>query len=169
MLYLTNASDIEHRAEILGNYRGVLTMTRLLAPCICIIFLAAPSPQSDSPLWIKLFNFYTLPGWGAVVLSSVALVMVLVYFENRVTRPEKDERRQIFEYMLYLPYMALQFFVAIFSWMVLSNLFIIAIGKFKVVRFQYELFLPYLGVGFGSFIGYPAWRFLSINRKIRDW
>uniref|UniRef100_A0A1D2A9D2 Major facilitator superfamily (MFS) profile domain-containing protein n=1 Tax=Auxenochlorella protothecoides TaxID=3075 RepID=A0A1D2A9D2_AUXPR len=63
--YITRTSTLRKRQAKLGRYRITQNVARSVGPLIGFMFLGLPSPTFSSSDAIKVFNWYTIPGWLA--------------------------------------------------------------------------------------------------------
>eukprot|EP00887_Chlorella_sp_A99_P004878 scaffold4.g4878.t1 len=89
--YIAQTSSLEQRQVKLGNYRIVQNIARTVGPFVGYLFLGLPQVNEASSTGLKIFNWYTVPGW---VAGCVVLLLLVPFFHFCFVDPtEENEHR----------------------------------------------------------------------------
>jgi len=174
--YITKHTTFKSRNGVLGTYQQFQTLGRMVGPMIGFLFLWLPFPTPTSGTATLLFNFYTMNGWLMTFLSVLGLVIVLVMFRNDNVPTVKDDRPPFdFKHCAKGPgslfykvciNVVVIFFVGYVAYGIVSQLFGFAAAQFKVIHDQYDLWIPFTGLGAGAMSGAIIWR--RIAKALRE-
>lgn len=178
--YVTQTTTSARRQIVLGWYRISQNVARMVGPFVGYLFLGLPNVNHGSSTGLKLFNWYTIPGWAAFALVSVVLGLFVWWFrdptdenEHRVhpddpmtqgpPSPERIARFRAFT----LGWLLLSF-LTIFSFSgFTANLFALFAGQYHQVTNQGENWRTYIGIGAGA--ATSAWTFRVMIKWIPHW
>eukprot|EP01135_Chromosphaera_perkinsii_P001839 Nk52_evm18s211 gene=Nk52_evmTU18s211 len=177
VIYLAKVTTYHNRAGVIGVYRSTQVMARTMGPLLML-----PTVKMDLTINTteeKLLNFYTLPGWTAVIFATVTLVLILMMKEPRevdaATGNEMTESQvhQPFRYSkarglvkdtVYLS--TLHFIISSATFAVFSQMFDFAVAQFHMIDNASELWKIYLSFGLGI-IPAASCLVLTKNRQYR--
>lgn len=177
--YIAQTSSLEQRQVKLGNYRIVQNIARTVGPFVGYLFLGLPQVNEASSTGLKIFNWYTVPGW---VAGCVVLLLLVPFFhfcfvdpteenEHRLKHEAEEqaeaagagdtapspERRTKFNSFAY-SYMALAFLFTFSLMSAYSNLFALFAGQYHQVTDQYQQWKTFVAVGAGAVAGGLTYR-----------
>lgn len=90
MHYVTQSTSLEERSAAIGVLRMAQTAARFIGPNIGFAFLDLEEPNFDGSTIVRLFNFYSVPGWIAATVSLFAAIAVAVGLDSSTTLGLKD-------------------------------------------------------------------------------
>ena len=174
--FFTVTTSIRDRDEAITTYRIAQTIARSIATQAPMALTAFPTTIS-TPV-DRVFNFYTIPGWITTVLSSVALVLVLVFFKT----PEgeamyhgafsEDFRGSFFGTKSDMG--ALWYHVVMFSvsglittfavYAIYSQLFALAFAKYQLIDNMQDMYIVFIGLAVGATVGIVLFKMLHSAR-----
>ena len=159
--YCSQTTTVDQRQRRLVTYRTSQSVARMVGPFIGYIFLGLPQVNSSSSTALKVFNWYTIPGWVAfVVVAALSglfwwmFVDPTVENEHVVRRVEQageatPERRREF-YSFCGIWMGLVFFATMLQFGYYSNLFAVFAGQYHAINDQYDQWKVFLGIAGGA-------------------
>ncbi|KAI7837448.1 hypothetical protein COHA_008706 [Chlorella ohadii] len=162
--YITQTTTSAQRQVKLGRYRITQNVARMVGPFIGYLFLGLPNVSSSSSTGLKLFNWYSVPGWCAFALVVlVAIFFAWAYVEpteenEHLVKPEaRDDSRgppspeRVREFWVFaVSWLFLTFLIVMSATGFTSNLFGLAAGQYHLVTTQGENWRTYVGVGAGA-------------------
>eukprot|EP00889_Picochlorum_renovo_P004695 jgi/Picre1/31725/NNA_007076.t1 len=174
--YIASTTTMEQRQTRLVSYRVSQTLARMFGPWIGYFFLGLPSVNSSSSTTLKVFNWYTIPGWVAVfiivlVIGIVAFLFVDPSNENehyvRENLAKKDgsmeekkgesERRRTFQYLVAI-WLFIAFASVFLQFGYYSNLFALFAGQYHDITDQVGQWKVFIGIGAGAVFGSVLYR-----------
>lgn len=175
--YIASTTTMEQRQMRLVSYRVSQTLARMFGPWIGYLFLGLPSVNSSSSTTLKVFNWYTIPGWVAVfiivlVIGIVAFLFVDPSNENehyvRENLAKKDEamekekkgesdRRRTFQYLVAI-WLFIAFASVFLQFGYYSNLFALFAGQYHDITDQVGQWKVFIGIGAGAVFGSVLYR-----------
>ena len=159
--YVTKTTTLDQRQKRMVSYRVSQSVARMVGPFVGYIFLGLPLVSSNSSTALKIFNWYTIPGWVAffsvLILSGLFMYMFVDPTEENehiVKNIEKDggatpERRREFIRFTVI-WMILVFIATFLQFGYYSNLFAVFAGQYHAIQDQYDQWKVFLGVGAGA-------------------
>ncbi|PSC76881.1 major facilitator superfamily domain-containing 8-like [Micractinium conductrix] len=164
--YITRTTTHARRQVVLGRYRITQTVARMAGPMLGFLFLGLPEVHAGSSTALKIFNWYTIPGWAAFLVVMLLMTFFAWAFEDpteenehlvkadaevAASGPPSPQRVRRFRSFA-LPWIALSFF-AIFAFNgFTANLFALFAGQYHEVTSQMDNWKTYVGMGAGSFV-----------------
>lgn len=159
--YVTKTTTLEERQQKMVSYRISQAVARMIGPFVGYIFLGLPTVNSNSSTALKIFNWYTIPGWVAFV-SVLVLSLAFMYMfvdpteenEHIVRRLEKDtdstpERKK--EFLVFcVVWMTLVFVATFLQFGYYANLFAVFAGQYHAIQSQSDQWKVFVGVGAGA-------------------
>jgi len=172
--YISRTTKLEERQDKLGAYRIYQNIARVIGPFVGYFFLGLPEVDSTSSTALKLFNWYTMPGWLAFVVVLFMTAIFLWFFveptkENKhlleeqlvpqedAMTEEQIRRLSNFQKLRYW-WLPLSFSSLFSSTAQMSNLFALFAATFKGVANQQDNWKTYIGVGVGAIVGGMSFR-----------
>ena len=162
--YITKTTTIEERQTRMVSYRISQAFARMVGPFVGYIFLGLPAVNSSSSTALKVFNWYTIPGWVAF-FSVLALSVMFMYMfvdpteenEHIVKRVDKDsdstpERKKEFVVFCVI-WMSLVFVATLLQFGYYANLFAVFAGQYHAIQDQFDQWKVFVGVGAGAAFG----------------
>lgn len=159
--YVTKTTTIDERQNNMVSYRVSQAVARMVGPFVGYIFLGLPAVNQNSSTALKIFNWYTIPGWVAffsVLLLSIAFMYMFVdpseENEHIVKRIEKEgettqQRRKEFTKFATI-WMSLVLLATFLQFGYYSNLFAVFAGQYHAIEDQYDQWKVFIGVGAGA-------------------
>jgi hypothetical protein len=152
----------------------VQVMARMLAPFVAFFMLYLT--DLGTPLQ-RLFNFYTIPMWLAVLLGVGVLVFLAVAFEEpprRVARGgqsiwtfDRHKAPHLVRHMVITT--GAQFVTTIGLFCIYSQLFGFAAGQYHIGSETLDLYLIYMGLGPGFLIAMIIWSNMKKSSRFQDY
>ena len=167
--YCSATTTVDQRQKRLVTYRTSQSVARMVGPFIGYIFLGLPQVNSSSSTALKLFNWYTIPGWVAFVVVAALTCLFWWMFvdpsvenEHLVRRVEEEgeatpERRREFFTFCGI-WMALIFFSTLLQFGYYANLFAVFAGQYHSINDQYDQWKVFLGIAGGAVSGSIIYR-----------
>ncbi len=165
--YIARTTTITARQSALITYRVSQTLARMLGPFVGYFFLGLPEVTQSSSTILKVFNFYSCPGWvAAAVVFIVAIVFYFMFTdptpenEHLIHQEEEDpnapppstERVSKFNTFLY-SWLGLTFVFYFVQFAFYSNVFGIFAGQYHAIADQSDQWKTFIGVGIGAGAG----------------
>jgi hypothetical protein len=136
----------------------------MVGPFVGYLFLGLPNVTNSSSTALKLFNWYSVPGWCAFALVLLVAVFFAWAFQEpseeneHLVKPEaRDEsrgppsRERIREFWVFaVSWLFITFLIVFSATGFTSNLFGLAAGQYHLVESQGENWRTYVGVGAGA-------------------
>ncbi|KAL4448828.1 hypothetical protein ABPG77_007545 [Micractinium sp. CCAP 211/92] len=167
--YITQTTTHERRQArlhiVLGRYRISQNIARMVGPFVGYLFLGLPDVHNGSSTALKMFNWYTLPGWFAFFM----VLALMAFFAWGFTDPTEENEHLVKPesrgegYGPPSPERIRRFRTFAASWLLLSFLSIFAVGAFTANLFalfagqyhqitsQTDNWKTYIGVAGGAF------------------
>jgi MFS family permease len=161
--YLAKTTTLDQRQTRLVSYRVTQSVARMMGPFVGYIFLELPAVSDASSTALKVFNWYTIPGWAAFFV--VIIVTVFFYFmfidpteenehyvhcevhnEENLNSPTRAKEFRTFA----LIWLCMQFVTTFLQFGFYSNLFALFAGQYHEIRDQYDQWKVFIGVGSGA-------------------
>ena len=167
--YVTKTTTIDQRQKRMVSYRVSQAVARMIGPFVGYIFLGLPLVSSNSSTALKVFNWYTIPGWVAffsVLVLSVAFMFMFVdpteENEHIVKRVEKEgeatpERKKEFLRFAII-WMTLVLIATFLQFGYYANLFALFAGQYHAIQDQYDQWKVFIGVGAGALFSSVLYR-----------
>lgn len=143
------------------SYRISQAVARMIGPFVGYSFLWLPTVNSNSSTALKIFNWYTIPGW-VPFFSVLALSLAFMYMlvdpteenEHIVRRLEKDNdstpgRKK--EFLVFcIVWMSLVFVATFLQFGYYAKLFAVFAGQYHAIQGQSDQWKVFVGVGAGA-------------------
>lgn len=174
--YIAQTTTMEQRQTRLVSYRVSQTLARMFGPWIGYFFLGLPSVNSSSSTALKVFNWYTIPGWVAVCIIVLVIGIVAFLFvdpsnenehyvrENHSTKDEsveekksEAERKKTFQYFVGM-WLFIAFASVFLQFGYYSNLFALFAGQYHDITDQVGQWKVFIGIGAGAVFGSVLYR-----------
>lgn len=78
--YIAATTTFERRQVALVRYRVSQSIARILGPFFGYFFLGLPEVNQNSSVALRVFNWYTSPGWIAALLAVLVLLVFWILF-----------------------------------------------------------------------------------------
>ena len=159
--YITSTTTMEQRQKQLVSYRVIQSLARFLGPFVGYIFLGLPTVSSSSSTALKVFNWYTIPGWVAFFVVACIFLVFLWKFHDPTEENEHivrsqakiaenlDERAKEFRTFIII-WLSMVFVSTFLQFGYYANLFGLFAGQFHGVSDQYEQWKVFVAVGAGA-------------------
>lgn len=167
--YITHTSSMQTRQAKMGRFRITQNIGRSVGPLVGFLFLGLPSPKYGSSDAIKVFNWYTIPGW----LAGVVLTLLCLYFAWAFVDPTEENehvvepgnvpvttsnaRRRQF-HVFFFSWTALAGLMAMLVMAQFSNFFALMAGQYHQIWEQSDTWRAFVGAGAGSIGGAMVYR-----------
>ncbi len=159
--YITKTTTLDQRQKKMVTYRVSQSVARMVGPFVGYIFLGLPLVSSNSSTALKIFNWYTIPGWVAF-LSVILLSFGFMYMfvdpseenEHIVKSIEKEDgatperKREFITFSII--WMTLVLVATFLQFGYYSNLFALFAGQYHAIGDQYDQWKVFIGVGAGA-------------------
>lgn len=171
--FFTITTSISDRDEAITTYRIWQTIARAIATQAPMALTALPNAINSD--FDRVFNFYTCPGWITTALSSIALLLVLIFFRTPDSDQavfknlETDDFRSSFfgqkSDMSALWYHVIMFSVSGFCttfvvFSIYSQLFAFAFAKYKMIDNMQDMYIVFVGMAIGASVGIILFKIL---------
>jgi len=160
--YIAQTTTLEARQVKLMQYRVSQSMARMLGPFVGYIFLGLPFVNSNSSTALKVFNWYTMPGWfAAFVVGCITVIFYFVFTDPSkqnehlvehppVNKADIDPRRLTkFRTVIGL-WLTLIVFASFIQFAYYSNLFALFAGQYHAISTQTDQWKVFVAVGVGA-------------------
>ncbi|KFM25049.1 Major facilitator superfamily domain-containing protein 8 [Auxenochlorella protothecoides] len=159
--YITRTSTLRKRQAKLGRYRITQNVARSVGPLIGFMFLGLPSPTFSSSDAIKVFNWYTIPGWLAGFIVTALCFFYIWGFTDPTAENEhfvQEEgvpfmtdaaRRRNFQ-VFFGVWITLCGLVSMLTMAQYSNLFGLFAGQYRQIFQQSDVWRAFIAAGGGS-------------------
>lgn len=168
--YITSTTTMEQRQKQLVTYRVSQSLARFLGPFVGYIFLGLPTVSSSSSTALKVFNWYTIPGWVAFFVVAFIFVFFLWKFHDpteeneHIVRPQtkvtdNSYSSRVKEFRTFMIIWLCMVFTSTFlQFGYYANLFGLFAGQFHGVTDQYEQWKVFVAVGVGAVMASTTYR-----------
>jgi MFS family permease len=168
--YITSTTTMEQRQKQLVTYRVSQSLARFLGPFVGYIFLGLPTVSSSSSTALKVFNWYTIPGWVAFFVVAFIFVFFLWKFHDpteeneHIVRPQtkvtdNSNSSRVKEFRTFMIIWLCMVFTSTFlQFGYYANLFGLFAGQFHGVTDQYEQWKVFVAVGVGAVMASTTYR-----------
>lgn len=180
--FFTVTTTIADRDEAITNYRISQTIARAIATQVPMALTGFPTTIDSTAL--KIFNFYTMPGWLTAFMSLICLVLVLVFFktpdggDNPMFRATKDVSFRGSFVDIKTDKGALWYHVVIFGasgfmttfavFAIYSQLFAFGFAKYHLMDNMQDMWLTFIGISVGAVSGIVSFK-IGKAKDIRDY
>jgi len=161
--YVATTTTLEQRQTRLVSYRVTQSVARMVGPFVGYIFLGLPTVSNASSTALKVFNWYTIPGWVAFFVVIIVTVMFYFMFIDPTEDNEHYVRREVHEDELKssaarlrefkvfaIIWLSMLFATTFLQFGFYSNLFALFAGQYHQVQDQYDQWKVFIGVGCGA-------------------
>ena len=159
--YITITTTMADRQKQLVTYRVSQSLARMFGPFVGYFFLGLPSVSSGSSTALKVFNWYTIPGWVAFAIIALLSVMFLYIFQDpteenecivkRVDDGAKPSKERLKEFWMFSgTLLGVAFLSTFLQFAYYSNMFAIFAGQYHAVTNQVDQWKVFVGVGAGA-------------------
>lgn len=169
--YIAKTTSLENRQMALMYYRVSQSIARMVGPFVGYIFLGLPSVSRSSSTALKVFNWYSIPGWlAAVVVALIGVLFWVLFTEPTIENehivalpqdpnaaPPTDARKARFKSFV-IGWLTLTTVTFLIQFAVYSNLFALFAGQFHAVNNQTDQWKVFIGVAIGAAAGALVYR-----------
>lgn len=165
--YIAVTSTLQGRQATLATYRISQNIARVIGPFVGYLFLGFPNVDASSSTALKIFNWYSIPGWFAFGIVAILTVLFMVVFVNPTEenqhlvkqespqsahKTSSEDRLETFKkfqiWWLLLTFSSMFCITAQFS-----NVFGVFAGQYHGVQTQEDQWKTFIGTGIGAITG----------------
>lgn len=169
--YIAKTTTLERRQMSLMYYRVSQSIARMAGPFVGYIFLGLPNVNQSSSTALKVFNWYSIPGWMAAAVVAIFAVLFWFLFEDPseenehlvVAAPDPNAAppspARIARFRSFAgQWLTLTVVTMLIQFAVYSNLFALFAGQYHAVQSQSDQWKVFIGVAVGAASGALIYR-----------
>ena len=180
--YIASTTTLQRRQVALVHYRVSQSIARMLGPFVGYFFLGLPDVNQNSSAALRVFNWYTIPGWFAAVLAAIVLLLFWILFidptfenehlvdheairkelaasEGELAKDSETIQKRTTKFRnfvgLWLPLIGMQ---SLLQYAFYSTLFSLFAGQYHAVDNQGDQWKVFIGVGIGAAVSAALYR-----------